>query len=184
MIGFGNRASFVGCSVYSPHVSVSPEFVLISRYGRDFFFCDTWFDSGDPEWGTQNKKKKIKNKSLFFLEPITLVEEGGRHSVIHARRSRVVGPSLVGKSSHIQWMIQPIKDGLPHFPRSTPRRPTYTLCIFAFLLLLLFYYILNLICYFSFFTFIQIRFSLYLFFHISRPFPTLISLIFIYLFIF
>ncbi|CBI30231.3 unnamed protein product, partial [Vitis vinifera] len=58
--------------------------------------------------------------SLFFLEPITLVEEGGRHSVIHARRSRVVGPSLVGKSSHIQWMIQPIKDGL-YFGRSSYR---------------------------------------------------------------
>ena len=132
--------------------------------------------------------------SLFFLEPITLVEEGGRHSVIHARRSRVVGPSLVGKSSHIQWMIQPIKDGL-YFGRSSYRLRifldrhhvgplTCALCIFAFLLLLLFYYILNLICYFSFCTFIQIRFSLYLFFHISRPFPTLISLIFIYLFIF
>lgn len=74
MIGFGNRASFVGCSVYSPHVSVSPEFVLISRYGRDFFFCDTWFDSGDPEWGTQNKKKK---KIYVTILPRTYNISGG-----------------------------------------------------------------------------------------------------------
>lgn len=158
-----------------------------------FFFCGTWFDSGDPEWGTQNKKKKIKNKSLFFLEPITLVEEGGRHSVIHARRSRVVGPSLVGKSSHIQWMIQPIKDGL-YFGRSS-----YQLHIFldrhhvgplpcAYVVLLLFSYILNLICYFSILFFFFHLHSNKIFFlsFLSHPssVPTLICLIFIYLFIF
>ena len=75
MIGFGNRASFVGCSVYSPHVSVSPEFVLISRYGRDFFFSVIL--GLTLEIQNEVRKTKIKIKNVTILPRTYNISGGG-----------------------------------------------------------------------------------------------------------